>query len=270
MKMMKGIRVYIAIMMSVFCIVGCKVDSKLMRYKDIYSEKPTTIYIVPTIDQAERPNKKITDRSYNNQLDVALHYMPQSLQKPFLSKGYYVIPPLASMEISKRDSMGEAHISDTAMLKHFAEEYGVDAVLFTFIYKWEEDEAGWHVYLEYFLKSTKTYVTLLNTKMKAGKYIPLGFRGTPTLSPRDASLIKNLNLDKPTSQRALLLDLVNNYVLKDLPWNNLTEEFETDIEENARFSCMKYYYDATGVEVYRPMSVEEFDQDCFLLNNAKQ
>ena len=78
-----------------------------------------------------------------------------------------------------------------------------------------------------------------------------------------------LNLDKPTSQRALLLDLVNNYVLKDLPWNNLTEEFETDIEENARFSCMKYYYDATGVEVYRPMSVEEFDQDCFLLNNAK-
>ena len=126
--MMKGIRVYIAIIMSVFCIVGCKVDSKLMRYKDIYSEKPTTIYIVPTIDQAERPNKKIADRSYNNQLDVALHYMPQSLQKPFLSKGYYVIPPLASMEISKRDSMGEAHISDTAMLKHFAEEYGVEKI----------------------------------------------------------------------------------------------------------------------------------------------
>ena len=251
--------------LAVLAFASCKTESKLSRYKDIYAEKPVTIYITPTIDQAERPNKKITDKSYNNQLDVARHYMRHSLMKPFETKGYYVFGPLVSAEIAKADSLGECHINDTAMLKHFADKYGVDAVLFTFIYKWEQKGDDWYVYVEYFLKSTKTYTTLLNTKMKAGKRIPLGFRGDVSISPRDAKMTKNLNLDPSTAQRVLILDLVNNYVLRDLPWANVSEDFETDVDKNARFSCMEYYYDETGVEECRPMSVEEFDQDCFLL-----
>lgn len=246
-------------------VAGCKTESKLSRYKNIYAEKPTTIYIAPTIDQAERPNKKITDKSYNNQLDVAQHYMRHSLMKPFETKGYYVLGPLVSTEVAKADSLGECHINDTAMLKTFADKYGVDAVLFTFIYKWEQEGEDWYVYVEYFLKSTKTYATLLNTKMKAGKRIPLGFRGGVSISPRDAKLTRNLNLDPSTAQRVRLLDLVNNYVLRDLPWANISKNFESDVDKNARFSCMEYYYDETGVEECRPMSVEEFDQDCFLL-----
>ena len=255
---------------ALICVVGCKVESKLSRYKDIYTEKPATVYIAPTIDQSERPDKKLTDRSYNNQLDVAYHYMPQSLRRPFVSKGYYVLPPLVSSEIAKIDSLGECNINDTLTLKRFADKYGVDAVLFTFIYKWEQRGNGWYVYVEYYLKSTRTYSTLLNAKIKAGKHIPLSFRGEPTLTARDAKFTENLNLDKPTSQRALLLDLVNNYVLRDLPWANNTKDFEKDINENARFECMEYFCDLTGVEEYRPMSVEEFDQDCFLLDNDER
>ena len=161
--------------LAVLAFASCKTESKLSRYKDIYAEKPVTIYITPTIDQAERPNKKITDKSYNNQLDVARHYMRHSLMKPFETKGYYVFGPLVSAEIAKADSLGECHINDTAMLKHFADKYGVDAVLFTFIYKWEQKGDDWYVYVEYFLKSTKTCATLLNTKMKAGDVVAFDY-----------------------------------------------------------------------------------------------
>ena len=91
--------------LALLAFASCKTESKLSRYKDIYAEKPVTIYITPTIDQAERPNKKITDKSYNNQLDVARHYMRHSLMKPFETKGYYVFGPLVSAEIAKADNI---------------------------------------------------------------------------------------------------------------------------------------------------------------------
>lgn len=263
---MRTIR-FTTIAMLCILIGGCKTESKLSKYKDIYKEKPIIIYVAPTIDQAERKTKNIADRNYNNQLDVAKNYMLQSLRKPFLSKGYYVLSPLVSVEIAKIDNLTEANINDTATLKKIATKYGVDAVLFTYIYKWEVKKDDWIVYVEYILKSSKTGATLMNTKVKARKFIPTNFRGYTSISHRDEMLTKKLKLDIATSQRVLLLDLVNSYVLKDIPWSKNSKDFEKDIDKNTKFSCMEYYCEETGVEIYRPMSIEEFDQDCFLLNS---
>ncbi len=257
---------FLFVTISIF-IIGCKTEAKLSRYKEIYTEKPTTIYIAPTIDISERPKSKISDNSYNNELNTAHKYMSQSLRVPFTKKSYYVLSPLVSSEIAKIDSLGEFNMNDTSSVQKIYKKYGVDAILFTFIYKWDKVGDDWIVYIEYILKSTKTNTTLLNTKVKACKRIPLGLRGMPTVSPRDKKLTANLQLDNGTAQRVLLVDLVNNYVLQDIPVATLSKNFEKDINENSKFNCFEYFYDETGVVEIRILSVEEFDQDCFLLNN---
>jgi hypothetical protein len=108
----------------------------------MYDEKPTTILLMPPI---------------NNSTNVeAKEYFHSTLLAPLANQGFYVIPPFLSLEILKRESAYDAELFLNSSLSTFGEVFGADIVLFTIIHKWDKSYGNVKVELEYILKSTKT------------------------------------------------------------------------------------------------------------------
>ncbi|MEL7588942.1 MAG: GNA1162 family protein [Prolixibacteraceae bacterium] len=123
-------------------------NSKLLpkseTYKNIYQEQPLAVLVMPPINKSTKVEAK------------ELFY--SSLSQPFTQRGYYVMPPLLSMEILKEESAYDAELFINNSMKQAGELFGVDAVLFTTIHEWNKTAIASqvNVKLEYLLKSTKT------------------------------------------------------------------------------------------------------------------
>lgn len=127
-----------------------KMPSKSVTYKTLYDEKPLSILALPPINRSTKVEAK------------ELFY--SSLAVPFTLNGYYVMPPLLSMEILKEESAYDAEMFINGSMKKVGELFGVDAVLFTTIHEWTKTAIASqvHVKIEYLLKSTKTDEILFN------------------------------------------------------------------------------------------------------------
>ncbi len=135
-----------------FSILSCapQLPTKSVTYKQIYEEKPLSILVLPPINRSTKVEAK------------ELFY--SSLAVPFTLKGYYVMPPLLSMEILKEESAYDAEMFINSSMKRVGELFGVDAVLFTTIHSWNKTTIASQirVKIEYVLKSTKTDEILFN------------------------------------------------------------------------------------------------------------
>ncbi|HZK95314.1 MAG TPA: GNA1162 family protein [Prolixibacteraceae bacterium] len=121
-----------------------KLQTKSVAYKTLYEEKPLSILALPPINKSTKVEAK------------ELFY--SSLAVPFTLNGYYVMPPLLSMEILKEESAYDAEMFINGSMKKVGELFGVDAVLFTTIHEWTKTSIASqiNVKIEYMLKSTKT------------------------------------------------------------------------------------------------------------------
>ena len=119
-------------------------------YKTLYDESPASILALPPINRSTKVEAK------------ELFY--SSLTPSLTQKGYYVLPPLLSMEILKEESAYDAELFMNNSMKQAGQLFGVDAVLFTIIHDWSKSTIGSqvHVKIEYILKSTKTDEVLFN------------------------------------------------------------------------------------------------------------
>lgn len=142
----------IAIAALVLASCAQKLTPKRETYSHMYEEKPLTILTLPPINRSTKVEAK------------ELFY--SSLVVPLTLKGYYVLPPLLSMEIMKEESVYDAELLLNNSMKRVGEAFGVDAVLFTIIHDWRKTAlAGQvNVSIEYILKSTKTDEILFNRK----------------------------------------------------------------------------------------------------------
>ncbi len=257
-------RLYTVILLITVVFAGCKSEKKINSYSDIYSERPTTIYIAPVIDNAIRREVKYPkDAAYNNEINTASAYLNQTLAAPLLKKGYYVVGSVASREIAEATKMSNKQLRNGDM-KSFGTDYGVDAVLIVTIHRWREKNGEWIACLEYQLRSTKSNVDLQHTWVIARKRVPTNLKGDPVVMKNDVKFAKRFDFDNGTAQRCFLVEKVNDYVLRDLPISSLKRQFEDDIYKNANPTYMTYIWTEDGSADVGTCSVEEFEEIAFL------
>lgn len=136
-------------------LTSCGSGSKVMkseRYSRIYEEKPVSILVMPPINRSTKVEAK------------ELFY--SSLVVPLSQRGYYVMPPLLTMEILKEESAYDAEMFIDNSMRQVGELFGVDAVLFTTIHEWAKTTVASQIRIvvEYTLKSTRSDEILFSRK----------------------------------------------------------------------------------------------------------
>lgn len=250
--------------LALFLLVGCKSEKKINSYSDIYSEKPTVIYMAPVNDRMERKEEKYpSDIAYNNELNTSTAYLYQTLAKPMLRRGYYVLGPAASAQIAATENSSAKELRNGS-LAAYKTNYGIDAVLMVTIHRWTEENGKWIVFLEYQLRSAKSNVDLMHTWVMATKQLPLNMKRDPVMMQGDKTFAARFGMDNGTAQRCFLVEKVNEYVLRDLPISNTQRQFEDDLYRSANRTYINYTWTEDGGADVKPISAEEFEQKCFI------
>lgn len=151
---MKNILSY-ALIAAAVLLTSCGSGTKVMkseRYSRIYEEKPVSILVMPPINRSTKVEAK------------ELFY--SSLVVPLSQRGYYVMPPLLTMEILKEENAYDAEMFINNSMRQVGNLFGVDAVLFTTIHEWAKTTVASQIRIvvEYTLKSTSTDEVLFNRK----------------------------------------------------------------------------------------------------------
>ena len=136
---------YYLLIIAAIVFASCNTTAPLKKsvaYKGMYDERPTVILLMPPINKSTNVEAK--------------EYFHSTLIVPLANQGYYVVPPLLSMEILKRESAYDAELFLNSPLSNFGEVFGADVVLFTIIHKWDKSFGNVKVEVEYILRSTKT------------------------------------------------------------------------------------------------------------------
>lgn len=203
-------------------LAGCtpQAVTKKDAYPNMYSEKPVSILVMPPINRSTKVEAKEVFYS--------------SLIVPLSQRGYYVMPPLLTMEILKEESAYDAEMLVDSSMKRVGELFGVDAVLFTYIHNWSKTTIASQitVTLEYSLKSAKTDQVLFNRK------------GTVTYQPQSSTSTGNPLADLIANAAVKMLSTAltkeveigrkcNIYTLKDIPEGKYGPMFDADGEHAA-------------------------------------
>lgn len=178
--------------------------TKSQRYPQVYAERPVSILVMPPINRSTKVDAK------------ALFY--SSLIVPLSQRGYYVFPPLLTMEILKEESS----------MQPVGRLFGVDAVLFTTIHEWTKTTiaAQVQVTVEYTLRSAKTDAILFHRK------------GTVIYNPNTSSGSVLLNMLGDMLSAALTKEIelgrqCNEEAIGDMPAGGYSPVFGQDGNENA-------------------------------------
>lgn len=242
---------------------ACKSEKKINSYEDIYSERPTVIYLAPINDKAERRVEKYpTDIEYNNEINSAKAYLYQTMSAPLTKNGYYVIGPVASQQIAEDIDMPLKQMRN-GDLSVFRNDYGIDAVLIVTLHKWKDENGKKTAFLEYQMRSTKTNVDMLHTWVMAVKQVSTNLKGDPITLNNDTRFAKRFGMDNGTAQRCFLVEKVNDYILRDLPTSSLRRQFEKDQYKSANPTYIKYIWMDGGADVQN-CTAEEYESNAFL------
>jgi hypothetical protein len=206
----------IFVLASVILLSACSSTkvTKSKQYASIYEEKPLSILVMPPINRSTKVEAK------------ELFY--SSLIVPLSQRGYYIMPPLLTMEILKEESAYDAELFIDSSMKRVGDLFGVDAVLFTTIHKWQKTTIASQVRVEveYTLKSTHTDEVLFNRK------------GDIIYSPQSntGSFLGNIISDMLTTALTKEIEIgrkCNVYTLQDLPAGKYSPSYGADGETYA-------------------------------------
>lgn len=205
----------IAVMAIAFA--GCKGEKKMVQYTEVYQERPLAIYIAPVNDRAERVAvRTVEDSALNASINTATKQLYLTASSPLVYKGYYVPGPVASAQLAATETRTIKQLRNENINDYYT-ELGFDAVLFLTINKWEQTHNSWTVEVEYALRSARTGSEVMHCVVKATKMLPTDFKGRPQPLGADASFAKQYGCDLQTAQRCRLVELLNQFVLGDLP-----------------------------------------------------
>ena len=194
---------------------NAKLLPKSEAYKNIYQEKPLSVLLLPPINKSTKVEAK------------ELFY--SSLSQPLTLRGYYVMPPLLSMEILKEESAYDAELFINNSMKQVGDLFGVDAVLFTTIHEWNKTAIASqiNVKIEYLLKSTRTDEILFH---RTGDI-------TLNVSVNTGSIIGNVvgsMLATALTKEIVVARNCNYYTVADIPSGKYSPTFGLDSDLKAQ------------------------------------
>lgn len=200
------------------CLMSaCKGEQKMAQYKEVYQEPPATIYVAPLVDRSERRAvRSIEDSVYNAAVNIATKQLYLTAADPLVFNGYYVPGPLASSQLAAAETRTTKQLRNENINDYYT-ELGIDAILFLTVGSWSSTHNSWTVEVEYVLRSTRTGGEVMHTVVKATKLLPTDFKGRPKPLGADEAFAKAYGCDLETAQRCRLVEVLNQYVLKDLP-----------------------------------------------------
>lgn len=217
---MKKIYNLLMISIAVLLFSSCSTSSLHTRaslYPKMYEEKPVSLLVMPPINNTT--NVEAKDLLYT------------SISHPLIEAGYYVVSPHLAMEFLKNESAYDAEMFIDGDMSIFGKVFGVDAVIFSVVDKWEKQGIGISTHIKYIVKSTKTNEILferkcdlyLDLQVQSGQGGALGL-----LVDLAASAIITASTDHIVAARKC-----NRYVFSDFPRGKYNPNFGLDKEIKA-------------------------------------
>jgi hypothetical protein len=140
-------KIILVIASLILLLSSCSVTKSLTKqeaYKSIYEQKPVSILVMPPINRSTAVEAKA--------------YFYTTLNTTIADHGYYVFPPMLTMEFLKRESAYDSELFIEKDLKKFRDYFDTDLALFTIIHKWDKSSfnSTVKVEVEYIMRSTLT------------------------------------------------------------------------------------------------------------------
>ncbi|MCH4896378.1 hypothetical protein E0494_06640 [Marinilabiliaceae bacterium JC040] len=140
----------------ILCFVSCGTSNTSLKelYPKMYKEKPLSILIMPPMNMTNKVDAK--------------EFLYASLAKPLCDMGYYVFPPILTLDFLRSESAFHSERFLEADLNKFHQYIGADAVLFTRIKEWDKNTCIGIIVIsvDYVLKSTKTNEILFSNEIR--------------------------------------------------------------------------------------------------------
>ena len=198
--------------------------TRATQFAKMYEERPQAIVIMPPINKTQHVEAK--------------DYFYSTMYIPLCDRGYYVFPPMLTMEMFQTESAYDAEQFIEADLNKFREVLGADAAMFTIIKNWKRLNAlgSITVDVEYILRSTKTGETLyqregnISIDMRVKTNIG-GLWGA--LADLAATTVSTAATDKIVAGRQC-----TNYVLSNLPFGQYSPNYDKDRDYEAGSSVI--------------------------------
>jgi hypothetical protein len=187
-----------------------------VQYAQMYEEKPTSIVIMPPINQTNSVEAK--------------EFFYTTLYMPLSEKGYYVFSPYLTMEMLQSESAYDSEMFLESDLGNFNRVLGADAAIFTIIKSWDRNSLLGYltVGVEYVLRSTATGETLYHREglIQVDTSVNGGGGGlVGSLVNMAATAITTAMTDKVVAGRKC-----NAFVLSDMPVGKYNAAFGQDSE----------------------------------------
>ena len=217
---MKKIYNLLIIGLALLLFSSCATTSSYTRaslYPKMYEERPVSLLVMPPINNTT--NVEAKDLLYT------------SISYPLVEAGYYVVSPHLAMEFLKNESAYDAELFIDGDISMFGKVFGVDAVIFSVVDKWEKQGLGIATHIRYLVKSTKTNEILferkcdlyLDLQVQSGQSSALG-----VLMELAASAIMAATTDHIVAARKC-----NRYVFSDFPRGKYNPNFGLDKDVKA-------------------------------------
>ena len=238
-------------------ITACGGEKKMTQYSELYQQKPATIYVAPVNDASpRRAVRETADSVYNASLNIAAKQLYLTAADPMTAAGYYVLGPLASAQIAATETRTGKQLRNEN-INDYATSLGIDAVLFMDIIEWKHTNDSWTAVVEYNLRSTHTGGELMHVWVNATKFLPTDHKGNPQPLHEDRLFADRYGCDLETAQRCRLLEILNQYVLRDLPSGDRARAYSAEryIPSHPDYFYLRIQRDGT-VELFRADQIE--------------
>jgi hypothetical protein len=101
-----------------------KAKTRNEAFEHFYNERPTAILMLPPINQTTNVDAK--------------EYFFTTIHRPLADAGYYVLPPLISMEVLQNEGAYDSELFLDQGLETFGNVFQADIVLFPIIHEWKK------------------------------------------------------------------------------------------------------------------------------------
>lgn len=206
---------YILTMVCCVLFASCSMTQPITRgeqYAKMYEEKPITFLVMPPINNST--NVEAKDLLYT------------SISYPLIESGYYVLSPMLTMEILKKESAYDAEMFINSSLSMFQKYFGADAVVFSEINSWTKKGFGIETDIHFIIKSAHTNEILF--ERSCDLYLDLSTQSSGGGVFGAAAAILSSAVNTAITQHIQAARMANRYIIRDIPRGKYSPEYMSD------------------------------------------